>query len=87
MATRNPPWSRDEIIVTLDFYLKHALSRSCGSAAMAPQLIDPGTPRSLPALVVLPPPGGQTLLWSSDISGVCEKEGKTQRVFPRSTIN
>jgi 5-methylcytosine-specific restriction enzyme A len=23
MATRNPPWSRDEIIVTLDFYLKH----------------------------------------------------------------
>jgi 5-methylcytosine-specific restriction enzyme A len=23
MATRNPPWSRDELIVTLDFYLRH----------------------------------------------------------------
>ena len=26
MATRNPSWSRDELIVTLDFYLRHAPS-------------------------------------------------------------
>ena len=26
MATRNPPWSRDELIVTLDFYLRHITS-------------------------------------------------------------
>jgi 5-methylcytosine-specific restriction protein A len=23
---KNPPWSRDELIVTLDFYLKHSPS-------------------------------------------------------------
>ena len=26
MATRNPPWNRDELIVTLDFYLRHTPS-------------------------------------------------------------
>ena len=24
MSTRNPPWSQDELIVTLDFYLRHS---------------------------------------------------------------
>ena len=26
MASRNPPWSRDELIVTLDFYFQHSPS-------------------------------------------------------------
>lgn len=40
MATRNPKWSRDELIVTLDFYLQHNPSIPDQSSAQISELSD-----------------------------------------------
>jgi 5-methylcytosine-specific restriction enzyme A len=40
VATRNPPWSRDELIVTLDFYLQHAPTMPDKKSAEIAELSD-----------------------------------------------
>ena len=40
MATRNPPWSRDELIVTMDFYLQHTPSIPSKTSSEIAELSD-----------------------------------------------
>jgi hypothetical protein len=40
MATPNPPWSRDELIVTLDFYLRHTPSIPANKSSEISELSD-----------------------------------------------